>query len=47
MATREQTQSEKASAKEGNGDGAGRSLEGRFAGLAMDAGFGPEPIPAP
>jgi len=33
--------------KEGDGYGAGRSLEGRFAGLAMDAGFGPEPMPLP
>ena len=33
--------------KKGEGYGAGRSLEGRFAALAMDAGFGPEPIPAP
>ena len=27
----------------GEGYGAGRSLEGRFASLAMDAGYGPEP----
>lgn len=31
----------------GDGFGAGRSLEGRFASLAMDAGFGPEPLPPP
>jgi hypothetical protein len=29
--------------RRGEGYGAGRSLEGRFASLAMDAGFGPEP----
>jgi hypothetical protein len=29
--------------KRGEGYGAGRSLEGRFASLAMDAGYGPEP----
>jgi hypothetical protein len=33
--------------QKGGGYGAGRSLEGRFASLAMDAGFGPEPIPLP
>jgi len=31
----------------GDGYGSGRSLEGRFASTAMDAGFGPEPIPLP
>lgn len=33
--------------KKGDDYGSGRSLEGRFAGLAMDAGFGPEPLPLP
>ena len=33
--------------KKGEDYGSGRSLEGRFAGLAMDAGFGPEPLPLP
>ena len=33
--------------QKGDGYGSGRSLEGRFTGLAMDAGFGPEPIPLP
>jgi hypothetical protein len=27
--------------------GAGRSLEGRFSSTALDAGFGPEPLPRP
>jgi hypothetical protein len=31
----------------GEGYGAGRSLEGRFASLAMDAGYGPEPLLPP
>jgi len=33
--------------QKGDSYGAGRSLEGRFSALAMDAGFGPEPIPLP
>jgi hypothetical protein len=33
--------------KRGDEYGAGRSLEGRFSSTAMDAGFGPEPIPLP
>jgi hypothetical protein len=33
--------------KRGEEYGAGRSLEGRFSTTAMDAGFGPEPLPAP
>jgi hypothetical protein len=33
--------------QKGEDFGSGRSLEGRFSGLAMDAGFGPEPIPLP
>lgn len=33
--------------KRGDAYGSGRSLEGRFSGLAMDAGFGPEPLPLP
>ena len=33
--------------KKGEDYGSGRSLEGRFAALAMDAGFGPEPLPLP
>jgi hypothetical protein len=31
----------------GDGYGAGRSLEGRFSSLAMDAGYGPEPLLPP
>lgn len=31
----------------GEGYGAGRSLEGRFSSQAMDAGYGPEPLPSP
>ena len=31
--------------KRGDDYGAGRSLEGRFSSLALDAGFGPEPLP--
>jgi hypothetical protein len=33
--------------KRGEEYGAGRSLEGHFSSTAMDAGFGPEPIPLP
>ena len=33
--------------QQGTDFGAGRSLEGRFTATAMDAGFGPEPIPLP
>jgi hypothetical protein len=29
----------------GDGCGAGRSLEGRFSAVALDAGLGPEPLP--
>ena len=31
----------------GDGYGAGRSLEGRFSSLALDAGYGPEPLLPP